>query len=270
MPRTAWNKRLTPEIEQVIIARYQSGLTARAVLKQVPFKTTKTVYDVLAKHSIAKRSPHGRADYKSYNEAVFANVDTPEKAYWLGILITDGYISDTRKGCEPQIGLQMVDRELLNKFKRFLRSSNPVQCLEKRSDRHQTMYRVTVSSRRMANDLSKYGVVPRKTFLTFLPILSHNLMPHLLRGILDGDGTVSHRWDGGVIIGFCGSERLVTEVRMWLICKLAVSDNKAHKNGKISFIQWSQRTDVRKIARYLYGGAEVYLERKFALIKEYL
>lgn len=270
MPRTAWNKKLTPEIERVIIDQYQSGLTAREVLKSVPFKTTKTVYDVLAKHAIPKRRPHGRVDYKSYNEAAFANIDTAAKAYWLGILLTDGYVSDTRKDCEPQIGLQMIDRELLEEFKSFLGSDNPVLRIERRSDRHHTMYRVTAFSRRMANDLARFGVIPRKTSSTYLPVLPRSLMPHLLRGIFYGDGTVSHRWDGGVILGYCGTERLVAEIRMWLICSLGISDNRIHRNGNIVFVQWSHRSDVERITRYLYRDADVYLERKFKLIREYL
>lgn len=225
---------------------------------------------MLEKHCISKRSSHGRADYKSYNEAVFANIDTQEKAYWLGVLITDGYISDTRKDCEPQIGLQMVESELLERFRVFLETSNPVLKIEPRSSHHQIMYRVTVNSRRMASDLSKYGVVPRKSALTYLPILKHNLMPHLLRGILDGDGTLSHRHDGSVIIGFCGTERLVAELRIWLICKLKVSDNKIHKNNSIAFVQWSHTKSVKRIVRYLYEDAQVYLERKFAIVKELL
>lgn len=270
MPRTAWNKRLTPEIERLIITQYQSGLTASEVLKSVPFKTEKTVYDVLAKHAIPKRRPYGRADYKSYDEAIFANIDTPDKAYWMGILLTDGYVIDTRKGCEPQIGLQMVDRDLLEKFKTFLGSTNPVLRVRSRSEKHQPMYRVTVSSRRMASDLGKYGVVPRKTYSTYLPVLSPELMSHLIRGICDGDGTISHRYDGGVIIGFCGSERLIAEIRMWLICRLGISDNKIHHNGSIIFVQWSNQPDVKKIVRYLYKDAGVFLERKYALIKRYL
>lgn len=103
MPRAAWNKRLTPELEQLIVAHYQAGLSARGVLKLIPFKTSKTVYDVLEKHAVARRRPHGLADYKSHREAGFA----------------------------PRL------------------------------DRRQPMYRVTVYSRRMANDLSRYGYLYR-------------------------------------------------------------------------------------------------------------
>ena len=254
-----------------MIAQYQSGMSASEILKSVPFKTTKTVYDVLAKHAIPKRRPHGLQDYKCFHETIFANIDTPAKAYWLGILITDGYVIDSREHCEPQIGLELIDSGLVEKFRTFLGVENPVLVMNRgRSELHKPMYRVTVYSRRMAEDLGKYGVVPRKTFTTYLPILTPDLMPHLLRGILDGDGTVSRRADGEVIMGYCGNERLVIEIRMWLISRLGVSDNKVHRNGSISFIQWSARSDVEKLGRYLYQGAEVYLERKFALIEEYL
>ena len=50
MPRTAWNKRLTQEIETLIVAQYESGLTAREILNSIPFRTRKTVYDVLERY----------------------------------------------------------------------------------------------------------------------------------------------------------------------------------------------------------------------------
>lgn len=57
---------------------------------------------------------------------------------------------------------------------------------------------------------------------------------------------------------------------MWLICALGVSPNEVHRNGSIAFVQWSQSDDVVRIGRYLYQDADVYMERKFALIAEYL
>jgi hypothetical protein len=89
MPHPAWNKRLTPEVEGFIVAKYRGGLSAGEILKSIPFRTRKTVYDVLERHGVPRRG--GVADYKKrFDEGAFAVVDTPEKAYWLGILITDG------------------------------------------------------------------------------------------------------------------------------------------------------------------------------------
>jgi hypothetical protein len=213
----------------------------------------------------------GIADYKkSFDEAAFAVIDSPAKAYWLGLLITDGYVIEAKGGGSPLVGLQMIDREAAEGFKDFLGLQHPVLRVEPKGGRHQPMYRAVCRSRRMAADLARFGVVPRKSRGTFLPLLNEALMPHLVRGLFDGDGTVSRRADGQILAGFCGSERLVAEVRMWLVCRLGVSDNRIHENGSIRFVQWSHRGDVRLIAQYLYRGGGPRLSRKFALLKEYL
>ena len=265
MPHPAWNRRLTPETERLIVEQYRGGRSAGEILQTIPFKTRKTVYDVLEKHGVQKRG--GVADYKSYDEAVFAVIDSPAKAYWLGVLITDGYVIDAGRSRSPQVGLQMIDREAAEGFREFIGSNNPVLRIEPRGENHRAMYRAVCHSRRMADDLARFGVVPRKSHRTFLPVLDESLMSHLLRGMFDGDGTACRRSDGEIIIGFCGSERLVAEVRMWLICRLRVSDNRVHENGTIRFVQWSHRDDVRRIAQYLYRDAEVYLKRKFAALR---
>ncbi len=268
MPHAAWNKRLTPDIERLIVDKYRDGASAGEILQGIPFRTRKTIYDVLERHGVLRRG--GIADYKDYDEAVFAVIDSPAKAYWLGILISDGYVIDSAPSGAPQIGLQMTDREAVEGFRDFLDLKRPVMRLEPKCDRHQPMYRVTCCSRRMAKDLARLGVIPRKSLHTYLPIIAEDLMSHLIRGIFDGDGTASKRTDGKILGGFCGSERLVAEVRMWLICQLGISDNRIHENGAIRFVQWSHRSDVRRIATYLYCDANEYLERKFALLRECL
>lgn len=268
MPHAAWNKRLTPEVEDFIIAQYRGGLSAGEILKSIPFRTKKTVYDVLERHGVQRR---GVDDYKkAFDEAAFAVVDTPEKAYWLGILITDGYVVEPGRVGSPLVGLQMIDREMAEGFRSFLGLQNPVLRIEPRDERHQVMYRTACHSHRMALDLARFGVVPRKSHQTFLPLLSEELMPHLLRGLFDGDGTASRRADGQVLVGLCGSERLVAEVRMWLICRLGVSDNRVHENGTIRYVQWSHRSDVRRIAHYLYDSSGPRIARKYELLRECL
>lgn len=268
MPHPAWNKRLTPEVEGLIVEQYRGGRSAGEILRAIPFKTKKTVYDVLERHGVARRG--GIADYKkSFDEAAFAVVDSPAKAYWLGLLITDGYVVESKTG-SPLVGLQMIDREAAEGFRDFLGLQHPVLRIEPRGERHRPMYRAVCHSRRMAADLARFGVMPRKSHGTFLPLLGEELMPHLARGLFDGDGTVSRRADGQLLVGFCGSERLVAELRMWLICRLGVSDNRVHENGTIRYVQWSHRSDVCLIARYIYQGGDPRLSRKYELLRECL
>ena len=52
----------------------------------------------------------------SYNTSIFKQIDTEEKAYWLGFLYADGYVSD--KGVE--LALKESDYNHLIKFDRFI------------------------------------------------------------------------------------------------------------------------------------------------------
>ena len=50
------------------------------------------------------------------NKEYFKNIDTEEKAYWLGFIYADGYIIKSEKNYELGIELNYKDVEHLNKF----------------------------------------------------------------------------------------------------------------------------------------------------------
>lgn len=53
----------------------------------------------------------------TFNENIFSIIDNEEKAYWLGFLYADGYLTDQGLfGC----ALQEKDKAHLNKFLTFL------------------------------------------------------------------------------------------------------------------------------------------------------
>ena len=53
-----------------------------------------------------------------FNENVFDSIDTEEKAYWLGFIFADGYIS--LKGNSFELSLKGSDSEHLDKFNKFM------------------------------------------------------------------------------------------------------------------------------------------------------
>lgn len=125
------------------------------------------------KHCYRKKNVNLLEDY-------FETIDTNEKAYWLGWLITDGCIYDT---C-ISISLQARDKHILEEFEKDLHLTD---CIKPFNGKY---YRFEFWSKKMVNDLAKYGIVRNKTFTVDLPKLDDDLMPSLLRGCLDGDGSV--------------------------------------------------------------------------------
>lgn len=115
------------------------------------------------------------------NTRVF-DVVNKESAYWIGFLAADGCVDD--KG-RVRVGLQRSDIGHLQKLAKFVGSSHTIQERDNRCD-------LEFTCRNMANDLSKYGIVPRKSVEYYPgPVdIYGEFLPEFFRGWFDGDGTI--------------------------------------------------------------------------------
>ena len=115
------------------------------------------------------------------NKRAFSEV-TRESAYWIGFLAADGCVDE--KG-RVRVGLQRSDVSHLYKLAKFVGSTHKVQERDNRCD-------LEFSCAEMVADLSKYGIVPRKS-IEFHPgpvKLYSEFLPEFFRGWFDGDGTI--------------------------------------------------------------------------------
>ena len=201
------------------------------------------------------------------NHDYFHNIDTPSKAYFLGWMITDGsvVVSKTRDNRSPVISLELQDgdRYIIEKFANELGASKDiVRNNEKRGHSY-----MRFSSKEMAEDLATYGVVPNKTWITYLPILDSELMPHLIRGIFDGNGTVTKDKNGYLKFAFYGSEQLCVGIRDYLNKTIGLNYNKVSKST-CYHIWWSGKTASAALFYYMYQNCDdFYLTRKFNKFK---
>lgn len=216
-----------------------------------------------------------------FKENFFEEISTEAKAYYLGLLITDGCIlepdvSNNHPNYKVQIELQEKDAYILEKLKQELQltSTNIYHGTRIRTNCISNTASLGWYSTKMAKDLSKYGVVPRKTSTTYLPILDDKMMPHLLRGMIDGDGciTITHPKNKPIlVVYFCGNQQTVTQVRDFLVNTLNVFNVKVIQAGpNLWQISWASKKDTLKICNYLYEDANFYLTRKFEIYKNAL
>lgn len=121
----------------------------------------------------------------------------------------------------------------------------------------------------MANDLEQYGVVPRKSLLTYLPNIDDIYMNHLIRGILDGDGSIraqqtetNNRF--AHYIGFCGNQQLMEDISNY--CKKLnlsiIPKVYTYQNRNLSDIKIQNKEDMYIFGEWLYKDATIYLKRK--------
>lgn len=116
---------------------------------------------------------------------IFHIIDTEEKAYWLGFLYADGYVS---KYNQIEVSLSLEDEEHLIKLKQFINTNTNII-----KDEHRC--RLLFCSKELANDLAQLGCVNNKSLILQFPTeqqVPQELIRHFLRGYVDGDGCLCY------------------------------------------------------------------------------
>lgn len=212
----------------------------------------------------------GRHAYR-LNDAFFDIIDTEPKAYWLGFITADGCVQAGRIGANGwqrnllAVKLKASDAGHLEKLKADLAAENPVRFVPQ-AGLAGAGAEIALTSERITSALIRLGVTPRKS-LTATPWDGPgDLMRHYWRGMFDGDGTlVKHpgrhaKWH----LRMLGSEAVVEAFRVWAA---SISGSAAKKYPKGNIWSWTAGglASPQAIAREMYGGATVYLDRKYDL-----
>ena len=128
-----------------------------------------TIKNILKAYNIASRTlSEARRNALNYtlNENIFENIDTPEKAYWLGVMYSDGYISI--REYTNYFGLSIAERDInwLEKFKAFLNYNGEIKHYKvgEAGYKPNTPYvRLSIGNNKIVSDLQKWGVVEHKS-----------------------------------------------------------------------------------------------------------
>lgn len=252
-------------IEEIVEDYYNQNILVSDIATKYNVNE-KTIYNYLEKngHKAKSMSEH-------YNpnliHGYFKNIDTERKAYFLGFIIADGSVG-LREHSSPVIGISVNKRDeyLLEEFKHEIKSDNKISYSAKKD-----MSTFRIHSQEMFDDLSQYGVVPNKTFKTYLPMIKNEYMPHLIRGIFDGDGWITTRVDSGGhqrrTLGICGTYDFMEQIREYLCSQLDVYKVKVIQGRTIPSIQFSSKRDVMMIAQHMYRDSTVCLKRKYDKLK---
>ena len=239
--------------EKEVITRYQKGESCQNIADSFNV-TFHTISNILEKNNILRNNK-----YKNLNldENYFEKIDRIDKAYFLGFMLTDGNVSS--KENIIRLSLSSKDEEILNIFKEKTGNENKI-CI--REDKNHSERIFQLRNKKWKDDLSKYGVVPQKTAISEMPIIQKNMMPHLIRGMIDGDGWISaaaHQ------IGFCGNEKTVTQLKDYLVETLNIYNVKViHPSKNLWQVSWASIKDIAKIGNYIYRDKnDCYLKRKY-------
>lgn len=132
-----------------------------------------------------------------YNIHYFDKINTMNKAYLLGFICADGFVTDTN---EVGIAVSEKDKGIVEFFQKELQTNKPIRTIFSSKSKAVELRLQNVF---LANSIKKYGIVPRKSLILNIEqvIKKAQLTPEqisvFLLGYFDGDGCISiaHRKD---------------------------------------------------------------------------
>jgi hypothetical protein len=181
--------KVTRTDEREIIRLYELGYSSNEIAKMYEYKTRNSILQKLEKFNIERRDCNEiRSNNKSYSSFSLETINSEEKAYFLGLLLTDGYINEER----GYIGLDLTDRDVIDFLAKYINVEYK-EILPKGKAKL-SKYRINLYGRTLLKDVQRLGVVYNKTYVTKGPALTEDEFVHInyiLRGIIDGDGWIS-------------------------------------------------------------------------------
>ena len=196
------------------------------------------------------------------------NIDSPEKAYLLGLFYSDGCIHSNDGSYCASIVLHEDDKYLLD----IIVTKFPFFKLSKHTNH---AWSIVCTRKAIVEDLQSNGMYFRKSTdnkeLLRLPNLNKELIHHFIRGYFDGDGSVYRQKQGNtkIDIGGTGFNMITDIIRVLydngitvnMTCKCAGIGLRKHDY----YVLYTSSSKVSKqFADYIYRDCgDLYIRRKY-------
>ena len=244
-----------------IISEYKKGKTLSALGREFGVSYS-TIRNLLKRKGI---KTEGNKHNFPRDEFYFNNIDSKEKAYWLGFLYADGCVHSNSN----EISITLKDRDHLEKFRKAIKSNNKIgESIDRRFSSLPKIYHFSIKDKQLKSDLIKWGCVPNKSLtLTKIPNIPRDFVSHFIRGYFDGDGSL--HWLNGTKnfrISFVGTAPFLKDIQKELGLSLSLGQ---HKGNQSKYFQVAGRKQVPMILDYIYKDSDenIRLTRKY---KNYL
>lgn len=246
-----------------IVSLYNSGLS-QAKVGEIYNVNWYIIGKILKKCGVAARDDSHKFRKYTIDENYFDNIDTPSKAYLLGLLYSDGcnYPPQHRVKLE----LQERDKDILDKINIEIQSNKPLAFnnLNSKNENWQNTYRLDITNKHISDRLVELGMVQNKSLILEFPKwLDKSMYAPFLRGYLDGDGHIE--WGKTRFITLVGTTQFCEHVKNFcendLNIKCSIC-NAANKNSNTKLLYIHSRDRIKKFLDFIYKDARLYIERK--------
>lgn len=259
------NIKFTKEEDEILYNNYSSngGIYVQSLL---PNRSLSEIHQRAFKLKIV---------YLSYNDNYFNSIDSSEKAYWLGFIYTDGYV--TEKTNRFGIELNIRDYKHLQCFLDCIDSNMLIRTRERKNkfENQRTNIlqscSILINNKQLHDDLIKLGVFPNKSLTISFPnveLLPKEYIFDFLRGVIDGDGSIglyntSNGFKKPHISLISGSEIFIYQIQ-FLLKEYKINLSVNHRENIYRLMTEKQDT-VFSLLNLLYRNStsNSRLERKY-------
>lgn len=257
----------TEELYERIEFLYSTGLTGHQVARTL-LLSTNSVTKILKKRNVKTRTQSEAQRRYSLNEHYFDVIDTPNKAYLVGLLYADGCNCTSHHAVT--LSLQEDDRDVVEFMKQELGYGGPIRVnkLHDKNPRYKNQCVLCINDVHMSDRLEQLGVVDAKSLiLTFPDWLDKDLYQYFIAGYFDGDGCVSydekHQKCYTKTVGtkdFCNK---LSEILFSIGCKHHVVHPKQCKDSNTFVLQTGGNRSSLLFLDYIYDNNGFHMNRKY-------
>lgn len=249
--------------EKTILELYKSGLVAKEISEKLGYKYHQPIYNLLKRNGIY--IPKDKNEYKhfkkySVDENYFDEINTEGKAYILGFIAADGYVTNNRF----IFSINSQDRDVLEKIKIEINSTHPI--IDFIKDGKYLHSKLSINSVKLCSKLAEYSLLSPKSLSmkNIVKYIPKDLVFHFMRGYFDGDGCIHYgEYNTGkkyaiTIIGT--KEFLETSFNEYF-----QTNNKIGKYKSCNMYYWriSNKTYIKDFIEKIYKNATIFLDRKY-------
>jgi DNA-binding transcriptional regulator WhiA len=212
--------------------------------------STKQIRNILQKENVVLHGKRRTNGYKINTD--FFKTWSPEMAYVLGLILTDGCVSGN------SVTISQKERDILDKVSTALKSTYPIKRVK---NGNSYLHNLTISRKEIVEDLSTLGITEKKSLTVEFPPVPNAYLHHFIRGVIDGDGWVQDR---GYVMNVTSASPLFA-YHLHEVFNLCKFNGRVKKESGVYRVWVSGKEDIARLGRWLYKeSGDLYLERKRA------
>ena len=207
----------------------------------------------------------------TYDESYFQNIDTAQKAYWLGFIAADGciYRREGHRGM-LSISLREDDAQILEHLREDLNTVKPISIQKNKRNNH-SMATLQINSDIICNRLLEIGMGVRKPFDLSIEEICSNIPKKFINsfilGYFDGDGSIDIPTSGisKSHIRIAGPLKNLMDFKE-ILKKFEINSNIIHDNRKykepFGSLELENTTEKYIFLKFIYNSSVKCLQRK--------